>query len=67
MYIEFVICYETMRQTIYIKKNCAKFKSGRKHNKPQKLYCDNEPTIFYAFNIKLSVAAKYISILSITL
>lgn len=42
--------------------NCAKFKSGRKHNKSQKLYYDNEATIFYSFNIKLSVAAKYIDI-----
>ena len=62
IYIEFVAWYKTMRQAIQIKKNCAKFKSGRKHNKSQKLYCDNEATIFYSFNIKLSVAAKYIDI-----
>ena len=30
--------------------------------KPLKLYCDNEPTVFYAHNNKSSGAAKHIDI-----
>lgn len=39
-----------------------RFKSVRRHNKPLKLYCDNEPLIFYFYNNKLSEATKYIFI-----
>jgi hypothetical protein len=40
----------------------ARIESGRHIHKPLKLYCDNEPTVCYAHNNKLSGAVKHIDI-----
>ena len=40
----------------------TRIESGRQHRKPLKLYCDNEPVVFYAHNNKSSGAAKHIDI-----
>jgi hypothetical protein len=37
-------------------------KSGRQHERPLKLYCDNEPAVLYAHNNKKIKAAKHINI-----
>jgi hypothetical protein len=59
MYAEFVACYEATGQAMWLKK----FVPGlRVVDRPLKLYCDNEPAIFYAHNNKSSDAAKHIKI-----
>ena len=62
MYAEFVACYETTGQVNWLKKFMPGLKVVDDIHKPLKLYCDNEPTVYYAHNNKSSGAAKHIDI-----
>jgi hypothetical protein len=62
MYADFVACYEAMGQTMWLKKFIPSLRVVDIIERPLKLYCDNEPTIFYAHNNKSSDAAKHIKI-----
>ena len=62
MYAEFVACYETIGQVNWLKKLMPGLKVVDDIHKPLKLYCDNNPAVFYAHNNKSSGAAKHINI-----
>ena len=62
MYTEFVACYETSGQVTWLKKFVPSLRVVDSIEKPLKLYCDNEPEVFYAHNNKSSGAAKHIDI-----
>ena len=62
MYAEFVACYEVSGQVTWLKKFVPGLKVVDSIEKPLKLYCDNEPAVFYAPNNKSSGAAKHIDI-----
>ena len=62
MYAEFVACYEATGQVTWLKKFVPGLKVVDSIERPLKLYCDNEPAVFYAHNNKLSGAAKHIDI-----
>ena len=63
MYAEFVACYEASGQVKWLKKFVPGLKVVDNIERPLKLYCDNEPAIFYAHNNKSSGAAKHIDIM----
>ena len=60
MYAEFVACYEASGQVTWLKKFVPGLKVVDSIERPLKLYCDNEPAVFYAHNNKSSGAAKHI-------
>jgi hypothetical protein len=62
MYAEFVACYEATRQAMWLKKFVPGLRVVENIERPLKLYCDNEPAIFYTHNNKSSDAAKHIKI-----
>jgi hypothetical protein len=62
MYAEFVACYEATGQVNWLKKFIPGLKVVDDINKLLKLYCDNNPTVQYAHNNRLSGATKYIDI-----
>ena len=62
MYAEFIACFEAMGQAIWLKKFIPDLKVVDCINKPLKMYCDNQPAVFYAHNNKSSNAAKTIEI-----
>ena len=62
MYAEFVAGYEASRQVTWLKKFVPGLRVVGSIEKPLKLYCDNEPAVFYAHNNKSSGAAKHIDI-----
>jgi hypothetical protein len=62
MYVEFVACYETMGQAIWLKKFVPGLRVVDNIERPLKLYCDNEPTVLYAHNNKKIKATKHINI-----
>jgi hypothetical protein len=62
MYAEFVACYEATGQAQWLKKFVPGLKVVDSIEKPLKLYCDNEPAVFYSHNNKSSGAAKHIDI-----
>ena len=62
MYTEFVACYEASGQVPWLKKFVPGLRVVDSIEKPLKLYCDNEPAVFYAHNNKSSGAAKHIDI-----
>ena len=62
MYAEFVACYEASGQVTWLKKFVPGLRVVDSIEKPLKLYCDNEPAVFYAHNNKSSGAAKHIDI-----
>jgi hypothetical protein len=62
MYAEFVACYEPTGRAMWLKKFVPNLRVVYSIERPLKLYCDNEPAIFYAHNNKSSGAAKYIKI-----
>jgi hypothetical protein len=62
MYAEFVACYEATGQVNWLKKFIPGLKMVDDISRPLKLYCDNEPAVMYAHNIKTSGAAKHIDI-----
>jgi hypothetical protein len=59
MYAEFVACYEATGQVKWLKKFVLRLKVVDNIPRPLKMYCDNEPAVFYAHNSKLSSAAKH--------
>jgi hypothetical protein len=62
MYAEFVACYEATGQAMWLKKFVPGLRVVDSIERPLKLYCDNEPAIFYSHNNKSSGAAKHIDI-----
>ena len=62
MHAEFVACYEATGQAIWLKKFIPGLKVVDSIERPLKLYCDNEPAVFYSYNNKSSGAAKHINI-----
>jgi hypothetical protein len=61
MYAEFVAWYEATGQVMWLKKFVPDLRVVDSIERPLKLYCDNEPAIFYAHNNKSSDAGKHIS------
>ena len=62
MYAEFIACFEATGQAIWLKKFIPDLKVVDCIHKPLKMYCDNQPAVFYAHNNKSSNAAKTIEI-----
>ena len=62
MYAEFIACFEATGQAIWLKKFVPDLKVVDYIHKPLKMYCDNQPAVFYAHNNKSSNAAKTIEI-----
>jgi hypothetical protein len=62
MYAEFVACYEAVGQAMWLKKFVSDLRVVDRIERPLKLYCDNELTVFYAHNNKKINAAKHINI-----
>ena len=62
MYAEFIACFEATGQVIWLKKLVPDLKVVDCIHKPLKMYCDNQPAVFYAHNNKSSNAAKTIEI-----
>jgi hypothetical protein len=62
MYTEFVACYETVGQAMWLKKFVPGLRVVDSIERPLKLYCDNEPTVLYAHNNKKTKATKHINI-----
>jgi hypothetical protein len=62
MYAEFVACYEAVGQTMWLKKFVPSLRVIDSIERPLKLYCDNEPAVFYAHNNKKTKAVKHINI-----
>ena len=58
MYAEFVACYEAPWQVERLKKFIPGLRVVDSIQRPLKMYCDNEPAVFYAHNNKSSGAAK---------
>ena len=55
-------CYESTGQAVWLKNFIPGLKVVDSISKPLTLYCDNEPTAFFASNNKSSGAAKHIDI-----
>ena len=62
MYAEFIACYEATGQAMWLKKFVPGFKVIDSIERPLRIYCDNEPVVFYCHNNKSSGAAKHIDI-----
>jgi hypothetical protein len=62
MYVEFVACYEATGQVNWLKKFMPRLKLVDDIHRPLKLYCDNEPAVYYAHNNKSSCDIKHIDI-----
>jgi hypothetical protein len=62
MYAEFVVCYEAVGQAMWLKKFVPGLRVVDSIEIPLKLYCDNEPAVFYAHNNKKTKAVKHINI-----
>jgi hypothetical protein len=52
MYAEFIACFEATGQAIWLKKFIPDLKVVNCIDKPLKMYCDNQPVVFYAPNNK---------------
>jgi len=61
MYAEFIACFETTGQAMWIKKFVPGLRLIESIERPLNIYCDNEPAVFYSYN-KLSAAAKHIEL-----
>ena len=59
---EFIACYEAMGQALWLKKFLPDLRVVDCISRPLKMYCDNEPAVFYAHNNKSSNATKPIEI-----
>jgi hypothetical protein len=62
MYAEFIACYETVGQTMWLKKFVLDLRVVDNIERPLKLCYDNEPAALYAHNNKKIKAAKHINI-----
>ena len=59
---KFTACFEAMGQAIWLKKFVPDLKVVDRIDKPLKMYCYNQPAVFYAHNNKLSNVTKTIDI-----
>ena len=59
---EYIACFGAMGLAIWLKKFVPELKVVDCIHKPLKMYCDNQPAVFYAHNNKSSNAAKTIEI-----
>ena len=62
MYAEFIACYEATGQALWLKKFIPDLKVVDCIDKPLKMYCDNQPAVFYAHNNKSSNATKPVEV-----
>jgi hypothetical protein len=62
MHAEFVATYGATRHEIWIKKFVPGLRVVDSIKRPLRIYCDNEPVVFFSHNNKLSGSAKYIDI-----
>jgi hypothetical protein len=62
MHAKFVSTYEATRQAIWIKKFVPGLRVVDSIERPLRIYCDNEPAVFFSHNNKSSGSAKYIAI-----
>ena len=62
MYAEFIACFEATGQAMWIKKFVPGLRLMEGIERPLKIYCDNEPAVFYSYNNKSSAAAKHIEL-----
>jgi hypothetical protein len=62
MYAEFIACFEATNQVLWLKKFIPNLKVVDCIDKPLKMYCDNQPAVFYAHNNKSSKATRLIEV-----
>src|SRR5688572_22945189 len=62
MHAEFIACHEATGQAMWLKKFIPGLRVVDCIHRPLKMYCDNEPAVFYAHNNKSSNASKAIEI-----
>jgi hypothetical protein len=62
MVAEYVACYEASGQANWLKKFIPGLRVVDSIQRPLRMYCDNEPAVFYAHNNKSSDAGKHIDI-----
>jgi hypothetical protein len=62
MHTEFIACHDTIRKVIWLKKFVPDLRVVDCINKPIKMYCDNQPAVYYAHNNKSSNATKPVEV-----
>jgi hypothetical protein len=62
MYAEFIAYFKATNQVIWLKKFIPDLKVVDCIDKPLKMYCDNQPAVFYAHNNKSSKATRPIEV-----
>jgi hypothetical protein len=62
MYTEFVVCYETFRQAMWLKNFIPDLRVVDNISKPLTIYCGNKITVFFSHNNKSSEVAKHIDL-----
>jgi hypothetical protein len=62
MHAEFIACHDTIGQVIWLKKFVPDLRVVDCIHKPLKMYCDNQPAVYYAHNNKSSNASKPIEV-----
>jgi hypothetical protein len=62
MYAKFIACFEATNQVLWLKKFIPDLKVVDCIDKPLKMYCDNQPAVFYAHNNKSSKATRPIEV-----
>jgi hypothetical protein len=62
MHAEFVATYEATGQAMWMKKFVPGLRVVDSIERPLRIYCDNEPAVFFSHNNKSSVSSKYIDI-----
>jgi hypothetical protein len=62
MYVEFVACYEAVRQIMWLKKFIPSLRVVDSIERSLKLCCDNKTAVLYAHNNKKTKAVKHINI-----
>jgi hypothetical protein len=62
MHAEFIACHDTIGRVIWLKKFVPDLRVVDCINKPLKMYCDNQPAVYYAHNNKSSNASKPIEV-----
>jgi hypothetical protein len=62
MHAEFIACHDTIGHVIWLKKFVPDLRMVDCINKPLKMYCGNQPAIYYAHNNKSSNASKPIEV-----
>jgi hypothetical protein len=62
MHSEFVVTYEATGHAIWMNKFVNGLRVVDSIERPLRIYCDNEPAVFFSYNNKSSGDAKYIDI-----